>query len=107
MPLSIEVVGYNGWATQELGSMSTEDLIRSAVARTVVRLEDDVSRQLTALADELAAVRAPSGTPDVAKANAAGDVAIAERMLDALRAISEARTLTETLDALVGAAGRE
>ena len=95
--------------------MNFDDQLKRAVDTLGDRLRDDISRELRLITDDLSAsakadrdaAAADAAQAAEAAAPTAADPAAAERLVDAVRAIDGARSLSEILDALTGSAGRE
>ena len=95
--------------------MTFDDQLKRAVDTLGDRLRDDISRELRLITDDLSAsAKADRDAAAVEAAQAAAAVALTaadqaagDRLVDAVRAIDRARSLSEILDMLAGSAGRE
>jgi len=109
------VVGYNSFFPGDHSRMALEDDIRRTLDRAASQLRDDVSRQVTAIGDELTSLARAAAEHAAEQAAAERSVApavlaqpaAADRLIDGIRALARARSLTDALDALIAAASRE
>jgi hypothetical protein len=106
-------------------TMSFDEQLRNALDTLTGRVRDEVAKELRAITDELVATarderdravedaaaqaRAVSdAAAEAARANLRrADLTASQRLLDAVRTMDGARSLTDVLDALVTSAGRE
>jgi hypothetical protein len=102
--------------------MTFDEQLRRAFDTLTDRLRDEIDRQVHAAMDELAAsaraeadaavaaaaaAPAPADVPKATETHAPIDTSASERLLEVIRAIDRARSLTEILDTLVAAVAQE
>src|SRR5919201_2242436 len=90
--------------------MTFDDELKHAFETLTARLQAELERQVQAAKDELAAAASPPPPPpkeEEEPPTAAHDAEADERLVEGIRSIDNARSLTEILDALASAAARD